>query len=91
MLYGPNGSVMEARHQEHWPPEFMKFLALFAETCTEHGLTLVCRRCKSAGEYDGMELSGANAREDNYWKMECSCRTYIGRNPMNARERRGHA
>lgn len=84
MLYAPNGTVLEARKQEHWPPEFMKMLAVFALGCTETSLGIVCNICKTP-------LQGANAREDNYWKMECSCRTYIGRNPMNARERRGHA
>lgn len=84
MLFAPDGTVLEARKQEHWPAEFMKMLAVFALACTDTGLGVVCQRCKTT-------LVGANAREDNYWKMECQCRTYVGKNPMDTRQRRGHA
>lgn len=85
MIYAPDGSAIETNRPEmHWPPEFMKMLAVFALACGEISLGVVCERCKQP-------LQGHNAREDNFWKMECACRKYVGRNPMSTAQRRGDA
>lgn len=82
LIYTPDAGVVNtARKEEHWPPEFMKHLATFASTCETTHLGIVCNHCRQA-------LQGANAREDNYWRMECACRTYIGRNPLPTRLRK---
>ncbi len=74
-------SGREARIEVHWPPEFMRQLAIFVVTCTDTQLGVRCERCKEP-------LQGQNAREDNYWRMECACRTYLGRNPLPSAQRR---
>ena len=81
-LLMPDGRVVETdRKEEHWPPEFMKMLAVFAMACNDHHLGIVCLQCQQP-------LSGQNARDDNFWHMECGCRKYIGRNPL-PRDMRG--
>lgn len=80
-LVDPSGRVIEARRDEDWPPEFMKMLAAFALACADTSLGIVCLRCRQP-------LVGANATQDTAWKMECSCRTYRGRNPMREAGRR---
>jgi hypothetical protein len=50
----------------------------------ETQLGLTCGRCDQ-------KLHGANAREDNFWRMECACRTYLGRNPLSNAQKRGQA
>ena len=82
-IYAPDGRVASARPEEHWPPEFMKMLAVFAETLHTTKLGIRCEQCKQP-------LNGHNAREDNFWRMECGCRTYIGRNPLPASARQAH-
>ena len=78
-LFAPDGNVLRARTEEHWPPDFMKMLSVFALSCADTHLGIVCERCDQA-------LQGSNAREDTYWKLECACRTYRGRNPLTTQK-----
>lgn len=75
LIYTPSGVVNTERQEIHWPIEFMRMLAIFAANCEEIQLGVRCERCKEP-------LNGKNARADNFWHMECACRTYIGRNPL---------
>lgn len=85
ILFTPDGGVVNTERQEiFWPPEFMKMLAVFAANCGDIGLGIICERCKQS-------LRGTNARPDTFWKMECACRTYRGRNPLSAAVKRGDA
>jgi hypothetical protein len=85
ILYTADGSAINTERQEiHWPLEFMRMLAIFAVNCEETQLGLTCGRCDQ-------KLHGANAREDNFWRMECACRTYLGRNPLSNAQKRGQA
>ena len=79
-LFAPDGNVLRVRTEEHWPPEFMQMLAVFALSCSDTHLGVFCEQCQQT-------LQGSNARSDNYWKMECACRTYLGRNPLSTRQR----
>lgn len=81
MLFTPSGTVIRERTEVHWPPEFMRMLAIFAANHQDTGLGIICESCHEA-------LTGANAREDNFWRMECACRTYIGRNPIKDKFRK---
>jgi hypothetical protein len=83
MIYAPDGTVLEARKEEHWPPEFMQMLAAFALACDHSRLGIRCEQCKTV-------LQGQNASQDNMWTMECACRKYIGRNPMSSAQKRAH-
>lgn len=84
MLYTPDGGVIEAvRPETHWPPEFMRMLAVFAANCGDTELGIRCERCKQM-------LQGHNAKADNYWHMECGCRKYLGRNPLSTGVRKAH-
>lgn len=85
LLFTPDGGVVNTeRQQQHWPLWFMKFLHTFVIAVFDAHLQLAitCQRCKE-------ELHGQNADADNFWKMECSCRTYIGRNPQPTAKRVG--
>lgn len=64
-----------AREEVRVPPEYLKMIAVLAETSGQMHLGLHCSRC-------GQDLSGRNAREDRRWVMECGCRTFIGANPL---------
>lgn len=75
LIYTPDGVVNTEHPEMHWPIEFMRMLAIFAANCEAIQLGVRCERCKEP-------LNGKNARSDNFWHMECACRTYIGRNPL---------
>jgi hypothetical protein len=82
LLFTPGGGVINTeRKEEHWPLWFMKMLHVFAMTAGDIGLGIVCEHCKQP-------LFGKNADADNFWKMECACRTYIGRNPQSQSAKR---
>jgi hypothetical protein len=57
------------------PPEYLKMIAVLAETSGRMQLGLHCSRC-------GQDLVGKNAPSDRRWMMECACRTFIGANPL---------
>lgn len=83
-LFTPDGRTIETERPEvHWPLEFMRMLCIFAQNCGDIQLGLTCERCKQA-------LQGHNARSDNFWRMECACRTYLGKNPLSTAQRRAH-
>jgi hypothetical protein len=65
------------RQTVNLPPEYMKMLAVLAETSAQIDLGLHCSRCNQ-------DLSGKNATADKGWIMECACRTFVGRNPTKA-------
>jgi hypothetical protein len=84
LLYTPDGGVVNTERQEvHWPLEFMRMLAIFARNCDDAKLGVHCAGCKQP-------LQGQNSTSDNFWKMECACRTYIGRNPIPDKHRVAH-
>jgi hypothetical protein len=84
LIYTPDGAAINTERQEmHWPIEFMRMLAIFARNAEDAGLGIRCERCKQM-------LQGANAREDNFWRMECHCRKYIGRNPLPTAQKKAH-
>ncbi len=77
ILFTPDGGAISTERPEvHWPLEFMRMLAIFARNCEDIQLGLRCERCKEP-------LQGQNAQSDNFWRMECACRKYIGRNPLS--------
>jgi hypothetical protein len=76
LIYTPDGGAINTERPEvHWPMEFMRMLAIFAANCGEAQLGIRCERCKEP-------LQGHNAQSDNFWRMECACRKYLGRNPL---------
>lgn len=84
LIYTPDGGVIHTQRKEiYWPPAFMRMLAIFAANCDDIGLGVRCELCKEP-------LHGQNAREDTLWKMECACRTYKGKNPVQPRFRKTH-
>lgn len=83
LIYTPDGGAINTERQEiHWPIEFMRMLAIFAANCHDTHLGIRCEKCQQM-------LQGQNARADNFWKMECACRTYIGRNPYSTKVKEG--
>lgn len=74
-LWTPEGVVVPERQEQRCPPEYMRMLAVLADTSAEIHLGLRCTRC-------GQDVVGKNARSDNRWIMECACRTFIGANPL---------
>jgi len=76
ILFAPDGRAISSERTEvHWPLAFMRMLAIFARNCEDGKLGIICENCKQP-------LQGQNAREDNFWRMECACRTYTGKNPL---------
>jgi hypothetical protein len=76
MIWTPDGGMISTERKEvHWPLDYMRMLAIFARNCEDAKLGIRCESCQQM-------LHGQNAREDNFWRMECGCRTYIGRNPL---------
>lgn len=73
-LYTPHGVVNLDRQDVALPPEYMKMLAVMADTSSEIGIGLHCARCKQ-------DLRGSNTGTDSKWRIECGCRTFTGRNP----------
>lgn len=76
-LWTPGGTISTERQTVNLPPEYMKMLAVFGETSSEINLGLHCSRCKQ-------DVVGKNATADKGWIMECACRTFIGRNPIQS-------
>lgn len=75
-LWTPGGLVnVGERVEVRVPPEYMRMVAVLAETSSDIGLGIHCSRC-------GQDLVGKNARADTQWIMECACRTFIGANPL---------
>lgn len=84
LIFTPDGGVVNTERQEmHWPLDFMRMLAIFARNCDDTHLGIRCEDCKQM-------LQGTNAREDNFWRLECACRTYLGRNPLPTAQKRAH-
>ena len=81
LIWTPDGALDTERKEVHWPLEFMRMLAIFAANCEDVRLGIRCENCKQP-------LQGTNAREDNFWKMDCACRKYTGRNPLSAAQRK---
>ena len=75
LIWTPTGAMNTERPEVFWPIEFMRMLAIFARNCEDIKLGLRCENCRQP-------LQGHNAREDNFWHMECHCRTYVGSNPL---------
>jgi hypothetical protein len=85
LIYTPDGGAINTERPEmHWPLEYMRMLAIFARNCEDAGLGMHCAKCKQP-------LQGHNAREDNFWRMECACRKYIGRNPLPTAQKKATA
>lgn len=83
-IFTPGGGVIETERPEiHWPAEFMRMLAIFAANCGDIQLGIRCERCQQP-------LDGRNARSDNFWRMECACRKYIGKNPLSTAVKKRH-
>lgn len=72
-LYTPHGVVNLDRQEYPLPTEYMKALADFADDSATLGLGIHCARCKQ-------DIRGANSGADAMWKLECGCRTFVGRN-----------
>ena len=81
ILYTPHGAVNLAREEVAVPPEYLKMLAVLANTSADIGLGLHCAKCKQ-------DVRGSNSERQGRWTMECGCRTFVGRNPMQPREGR---
>jgi hypothetical protein len=58
------------------PREYLRMLAVLAETSAQMDLGLHCSRC-------GQDLHGANAPADRRWSLACGCRTFVGGNPLH--------
>ena len=65
----------DAREEVRVPPEYLKMIAVLADTSAQMRLGLHCSKC-------GQDLIGKNAHGDRRWVMECACRTFIGGNPL---------
>lgn len=59
------------------PAEYMKMIAVLAETSSTVHIGLHCSQCNQ-------DISGKNATADKGWIMECACTTYIGANPIQS-------
>lgn len=66
---------VKERTEERYPPEFMRMIAVFADTSADTRIGLHCSECKQ-------DFVGKNARADNQWRIECACRTITGGNPL---------
>lgn len=66
---------VKARTEQRLPPEYLRMLAVLAETSGDIRIGLHCADCDQ-------DIVGKNARADNHWIMECACRTFIGGNPL---------
>jgi len=76
VLYTPHGAVNLSRETVSVPPEYLKMLAVMADTSADIGIGLHCTKCKQ-------DIRGANSGNDARWTVECGCRTFSGRNPFN--------
>lgn len=74
-IWTPGGMLSTERKEQHLPPEYLRMLAVLAETSGDIRIGLHCADCKQ-------DIVGKNARADNKWIMECACRTFIGVNPL---------
>ena len=71
--------LIPGRQTVNLPPEYLRMLAVLAETSGEVDLGIHCSRCNQ-------DIVGKNGHGDRRWIMECGCRTFVGENPM-ARQR----
>ncbi len=74
-LYTPHGVVNLDREEVVVPPEYMQRVLVLADTATDLQIGMHCARCKQ-------DLRGANSTSDGFLRMECGCRTFIGKNPI---------
>jgi hypothetical protein len=74
-FWTPGGMISTGREEVRVSPEYLRMVAVLAETSAEIELGLHCTRC-------AQDLVGKNARADTQWIMECACRTFIGANPL---------
>ena len=75
LIYTPAGMVNTEREEVAVPPEYMRMLAVLGDTAGSLKLGLHCALCSQ-------DFRAGNSGTDAQWKMECGCRTLIGRNPM---------
>ena len=75
MIYTADGSIATPRTIQTVPPEYLKMLAVLAETSGTINLGLHCSQCKQ-------DVRGSNSERQGRWTMECACRTFIGANPL---------
>jgi hypothetical protein len=70
------GTAPPQRGEVLLPMEYLKMLVLLA-AASEHDyhLVLTCSDCKQ-------QVDGENARQDNFWRMHCSCRSFVGVNQL---------
>lgn len=69
--------IVPNRETVNLPPEYLRMLAVLAETSGEVDLGLHCSRCHE-------NVTGKNGSGDRRWIMECGCRTFIGKNPITS-------
>lgn len=74
-LITPSGIIDTDRTREHLPPEYLRMIAVFADTSSQIDLGLHCSRC-------GQDVQGSNVLGESRWQMECACRTFVGENPI---------
>lgn len=74
-LYAADGSKITQQKVVLLPPEYLKMLAVFADTSEDMHLRLVCSLCKE-------DIGGRNHKGDLRWKMGCTCRSFVGGNPL---------
>lgn len=75
LIYTPSGMVNTEREEMLVPPEYLKMLAVLGDTAGDLKLGLHCAKCKQ-------DFRAANSGRDAQWKLECGCRTLVGKNPM---------
>lgn len=73
-LYTPHGRVNLEREVVDVPPAYLDRILLLADTTNDIQLGLHCTRCQQ-------DVRGANRTSDGLLRMECGCRTFVGRNP----------
>ena len=67
--------LIPGRETVNLPPEYLRMIAVLAETSSEVDLGLHCSRCHE-------NVVGRNGSGDRRWIMECGCRTFVGKNPI---------
>lgn len=78
LILTPGGVVNTDREEVALPPEFLEMIGVFGNVAGDLGWGLHCTRCQQ-------DLKGSNARQDRLWKLDCGCRSYVGRNPGHVR------
>lgn len=78
LLFLPGGGVYQTeREEEHVPMDYLRMLMVLADTGAQMGLGLHCANCKQ-------DLVGDNDILSPTFRMECACRTFVGKNPTRA-------